>query len=42
MQQEEKSEASTQEARDRLHPAPSVLWFVITLGLLLLYAVLSR
>lgn len=26
----------------KLHPPPSMLWFIIPLGLLLLYGVLSR
>lgn len=34
----DKPEASDQQ----LHKAPSMLWFVIPLGLLILYAVLSR
>jgi len=29
-------------ADEPLHPPPSMLWFVIPLGLLLLYAVLTR
>lgn len=29
-------------AEQPMHPPPSMLWFVIPLGLLLLYAVLTR
>lgn len=42
MQQEKQSEASAPAAEEQLHKAPSMLWFVIPLGLLLLYAALSR
>jgi hypothetical protein len=42
MQREKKTEASAQQGQEQLHKAPSMLWFVIPLGLLLLYAVLSR
>jgi hypothetical protein len=42
MQHEKTSQASPQDAGGQLHQAPSMLWFAVPLGLLLLYAVPSR
>lgn len=38
----EKSAEVLSRADEKLHPPPSMLWFVIPLGLLLLYALLTR
>lgn len=38
----EKSRDFAAPADEQLHPPPSMLWFAIPLGLLLLYAVLTR
>jgi hypothetical protein len=42
MQQKNSNEVPSEEGREQLHRAPSMLWFVIPFGLLLLYAALSR
>ena len=42
-QQESKRAAEEVTTPDtQLHKAPSMLWFIVPLGLLLVYAVLSR
>jgi len=38
----EKTPDKAAAADKELHKAPSMLWFIIPLGLLMLYAVLSR
>jgi len=42
MQQRNSNEMPVEKRREQLHRAPSMLWFVIPFGLLLLYAALSR
>ena len=41
-QEETEKVAKTATPTEELHPPPSMLWFVIPLGLLALYVVLSR